>query len=61
MRSYQSHHCRPPNKQKYEHPLLDQTAEFRKHDLINCAEQLNESFCPAGCTFKKNAELCRIY
>ena len=23
---------KPPPKRKYEHPLLDQTAEFRKHD-----------------------------
>ena len=42
----------PPTKRKYEHPLLDQT-EFRKHDVINCVEQLNESFCPAGFSLKK--------
>ena len=38
---------RPPNKRKYEHPLLDQTAEFIKHNL-----QLKEIFCPAGFSFK---------
>ena len=29
------------------HPLLDQTAEFIKHNL-----QLKEIFCPAGFSFK---------
>ena len=44
---------KPPSKRKYEHPLLDQTAEFKQRDSINYIEELNESFSPAGFSFKK--------
>ena len=44
---------KPPTKRKYEHPLLDQTEEFKKLDLINCFEDLSESFSPVEFLFKK--------
>ena len=44
---------KPPIKRTYEHPLLDQTAEFRRQDNITSFADLNEIICPEGYTFQK--------
>jgi hypothetical protein len=44
---------KPPTKRKYEHPSLDETAEFMKRDKIKCFEDLNASFSPQGYCFQK--------
>ena len=43
---------KPPAVRIYSHPFLDETYDFRKHDTIKSIIDLNESFCPAGFSFK---------